>query len=59
VIKGQSPSDKGNKYGVEITDIDSENRNIFDEFINKLEKKDKEIYNKQDSFWSKHSKYNR
>lgn len=59
VIKGQSPSDKGNKYGVEITHIDKENRNIFEEYINKLEKKDKEFYNKQDSFWSKHSKYNK
>ncbi|AUG57464.1 PilZ domain-containing protein [Acetivibrio saccincola] len=59
VIKGQSPSEKGKKYGVEITHIDKEDRNALEGFINRLEKKDNEIYNRQDGFWSKHSKYNK
>lgn len=59
ILKGKGPSNKGNKYGVEIIDMDTENRKMFDEFVNVLEKKNKEFYNKKDSFWSKHSKYNK
>ena len=50
---------KAKKYGVEITHIDKEDRNALEGFINRLEKKDNEIYNRQDGFWSKHSKYNK
>lgn len=59
IIKGKNSNQKGNKYGVEITNIDTENKKVLDEFIYTLEKKDKEFYNKKDSFWSKHSKYNK
>ncbi|MDQ2086799.1 PilZ domain-containing protein [Herbivorax sp. ANBcel31] len=59
VIKRQKPSDKGNKYGVEITHIDISDKRMYSKFIDQLEEKDKEFYNKKNSFWSKHTKYNK
>lgn len=58
-IRRKSGSEKGFEYGVKITDIDLQNEKILNEFIDELEKKDKEFYNKRSSFWSKNSKYNK
>lgn len=58
-IKRKGSTEKGFEYGVKIVDIDLENEKILNDFIDELEKKDKEFYNKRSSFWSKNSKYNR
>jgi len=58
-VKRKSNSAKGFEYGVKILDIDLQNEKILNELIDELEKKDKELYNKRSSFWSKNSKYNK
>lgn len=57
-IKRKSALEKGKEYGVKITDIDIKSEKALSELLEKLEKKDKEFYNKRSGFWSKHSKYN-
>lgn len=58
-IKRKSSSSKGFEYGVEIVDIDLENQKNLNELLDELEKKDKEVYNKRSSYWSKNSKFNK
>lgn len=57
-IKRKADLERGKDYGVKITDIDVESEKELSELLRKLEKKDKEFYNKRSSFWSKNSKYN-
>ena len=59
IIRRKNSNSKGFDYGVEIVDIDIENEKTLNEFLDELEKKDKEFYNKRSSFWSKNSKYNK
>ncbi|HPD01348.1 MAG TPA: PilZ domain-containing protein [Acetivibrio sp.] len=59
IIRRKSSNSKGFEYGVEIVDIDINNEKNLNEFLDELEKKDKEFYNKRSSFWSKNSKYNK
>lgn len=59
IIRRKNSNSKGFEYGVEIVDIDIDNEKNLNEFLDELEKKDKEFYNKRSSFWSKNSKYNK
>jgi len=59
IFKRKNSNEKGFEYGVKVTNIDNESRKIYDKFIDELENKDKEFYNKRSSFWSQHSKYNK
>ncbi|MFZ5988695.1 MAG: PilZ domain-containing protein [Bacillota bacterium] len=59
VIRRKSSNEKGIEYGVKIIDLDIGNEKVLNGFIDELEKKDKEFYNKRSSFWSKNSKYNK
>ena len=57
LLKRKGSVEKGIEYGVRIVDVDAKNEKKLAEFLEELEKKDKEFYNKRSSFWSKHSKY--
>jgi len=59
IIRRRSENKRGKEYGVKITHIDNNSEKILSEFLDELEKKDKEFYNKRSGFWSKHSKYNK
>ncbi len=59
IIRRKSENERGKEYGVKITDIDIESEKVLSELLEKLEKKNKEFYNKRSSFWSQHSKYNK
>ena len=58
VILRESKREKGIEYGAKMKRIDDENSRILNEFVYELENKNREYYNKRDSYWSKHSKYN-
>ena len=58
VILRESKREKGIEYGARMKRINDENSIILNEFIYELENKNREYYNKRDSYWSKHSKYN-
>lgn len=56
-VKRKTNNIRGIEYGIQIDDISINNEKILNDFIDELENKDKEIYNKRSSFWSKNSKY--
>jgi hypothetical protein len=48
--------EKGIEYGIRFMNTSTEAQKVLNDLMNELANKDKEIYNKRSSFWSKNSK---